>query len=120
MNYVEEEINARNDPSSVAAENINRIASFLGEKTVIAATSQIIKEAIEQKDSWLLRQAGYLFLGMICDTCADMFKKSMDEIMKMSASGLMDPHPRVRFEALTSLGLLLTELAPQAQKTYHN
>jgi hypothetical protein len=39
MNYVEEEINARNDPSSVAAENINRIASFLGEKTVIAATS---------------------------------------------------------------------------------
>ena len=49
---------------------------------------------------------------MICDTCADMFKKSMDEIMKMSASGLMDHHPRVRFEALTSLGLLLTELAP--------
>lgn len=43
----------------------------------------------------------------------------MDEIMKMSASGLLDQHPRVRYEALTSLGLLLTELAPDAQKKYH-
>lgn len=44
----------------------------------------------------------------------------MDEIMKMSASGLLDEHPRVRYEALTSLGLLLTELAPDAQKKFHN
>ena len=40
--------------------------------------------------------------------------------MRMSATGLMDPHPRVRYEALTSLGLLLTELAPDAQKKFHS
>ena len=40
--------------------------------------------------------------------------------MRMSAGGLLDPHPRVRYEALTSLGLLLTELAPEAQKKYHD
>ena len=57
---------------------------------------------------------------MISDTCAEMFKKNIEEIMKMAASGLMDPHPRVRYEALTSLGLLLTELAPEAQKKYHD
>jgi hypothetical protein len=51
---------------------------------------------------------------MISDSCAEMFKKNMDEIIKMSASGLLDPHPRVRYESLTSLGLLLTELAPNA------
>ena len=51
---------------------------------------------------------------MISDTCGDTFIKNMDEIMKMSASGLLDEHPRVRYEALTSLGLLLTELAPDA------
>ena len=118
--YVEEEIQARNDPASVAADNINRIASFLGEKTIIACTTQIIKEAIEQKDSWQLRQAGYLFLGMISETCGEMFKKNIDEIMKMSANGLLDPHPRVRYEALTSLGLLLTEQAPLAQKKFHD
>ena len=38
----------------------------------------------------------------------------------MSATGLLDSHPRVRYEALTSLALLLTELAPDAQKKYHD
>lgn len=57
---------------------------------------------------------------MISDTCSATFRKNMDEIMKMSASGLLDPHPRVRYEALTSMGLLLTELAPDAQKKYHD
>jgi len=40
-------LQARNDPSAVAADNLNRIASFLGEKTLINSTSHIIKEAIE-------------------------------------------------------------------------
>ncbi|CDW84107.1 importin beta- [Stylonychia lemnae] len=117
---VEEELQARNDPSSVAADNLNRIASFLGEKTLINCTSHIIKEAIEQKGSWQLRSAGYIFLGMISDTCSEAFRKGMDEIMKMCAAGLIDEHPRVRYEALTCLGLLLTELAPDAQKKFHS
>jgi hypothetical protein len=45
--YIEEEIQARNDPASVAADNINRIASFLGEKTMIGCTTLLIKEAID-------------------------------------------------------------------------
>lgn len=58
--------------------------------------------------------AGYLFLGMISDSCGETFRKNKDEIIRMSATGLLDQHPRVRYEALTSLGLLLTELAPDA------
>ncbi len=116
----EEEIQARNDASAVAADSINRIASDLGEKTIIATTTHLIKEALEQKDNWQLRQAGYLFLGMISDTCAEMFRKNLDEIIRMSASGLLDPHPRVRYESLTSLGLLLSVLCPDAQKRFHD
>ena len=37
--HVEEELQARNDPSSVAADSINRIASFIGEKTIIGNTT---------------------------------------------------------------------------------
>jgi hypothetical protein len=51
---------------------------------------------------------------MIADTCSQTFLKNIEEIMKMSAGGLLDPHPRVRYEALTSMGFLLTELAPDA------
>lgn len=47
---MDEEIQARNDPSAVAADNLNRISSFLGEKTIINTTTQIVKEAIENKD----------------------------------------------------------------------
>ena len=45
--YEEEELQARNDVASIAADSINRIASFLGEKTIIASTTHLIKEAID-------------------------------------------------------------------------
>ena len=41
--YEEEELQARNDVASIAADSINRIASFLGEKTVIGCTTHLIK-----------------------------------------------------------------------------
>jgi hypothetical protein len=44
--YIEEELQARNDPSSVAADNLNRIATHLGEKTIIACTTHIVKELV--------------------------------------------------------------------------
>lgn len=46
----EEEMLAKNDPSSVAADALNRLSSFLGEKTIIACTTHIVKEAIESVD----------------------------------------------------------------------
>jgi len=48
---------------------------------------------------------------MISDTCSETFRKNMEDVIKMSALGMMDAHPRVRYQALTSLGLLLNELA---------
>ena len=113
-NKTEEELQARNDPSSVASDNLNRIASFIGEKTLIASSTGIIKELVESKIDWKHRVAGYLFLGMISEACTETFLKNMDDVVRMSANGLLDEHPRVRYEALTSLGLLLTSLAPDA------
>jgi hypothetical protein len=34
---------------------------------------------------------------MISETCKEAFKKNMDDVMRMSALGLMDEHPRVRY-----------------------
>lgn len=72
-----------------------------------------MKECIEKKTEaeWGFRKAGYLILAMISDTCGDAFKKNMDEVIKMSAQGILDVHPRVRYEALTSLAFLLDTLA---------
>jgi hypothetical protein len=60
-----------------------------------------------------------MFLGMISEACAKTFKKSLEEIIRMSAIGLIDSHPIVRFNALMSLGLLLNVLSPQVQLKFH-
>lgn len=39
--------------------------------------------------------------------------------MSMAASGVVDPHPRVKFAGIACLGLQLSEQAPTAQKKFH-
>ena len=45
--------------------------------------------------------------------------KNIDEAMKMACSGLVDPHPVVRYAGLSCTGLLLTETSPIAQGKFH-
>ena len=111
----EEEILTRNDASSIAAEALERISEHLGDKTTIACSSSLIHEAVNNKDNWQYRQAGYMFLGMIAESCSKTFKKNIDDTVRMSAMGLMDEHPRVRYQALMALGLLLNVMSPQVQ-----
>jgi len=107
----ETEILAKNDPASVAAEALLDISSALGDKITIVASSQIINEALKRSE-WQYRQAGFLFLAMIAESCAKIIKKNLDEIFALLAGGLTDEHPRVRYQALTSLGLILNETSP--------
>lgn len=58
-------------------------------------------------------------MGLISEACKESMMKNMDEAMKISCAGVMDPEPRVRYAGLSCLALLLTELSPKAQKKYH-
>jgi len=62
---------------------------------------------------------GFLFLGMISEACKKSFKQNLDDVAKMSVSGFASPNPRVRYEALTSTGLLLNDLSPNFQTKFH-
>lgn len=114
----EEELQAKNDPCSVASEALARISDDLGEKTTIACVTDLIKQAISN-EKWTIRQAGFLMLGMVADTCEKTFRKNRDEIVKMAAGGVLDAEARVRYESLTCLGLLLNVLSPEAQLSFH-
>ncbi len=111
--YAEEEteLQAKNDPSSVAADSLQRIAVNLGEKTTLACSNFIISTAIESPD-WKEKFMGFKFLGMISEACKKEFGKNIQHVAKLSASGLLHENPRVRYEALQSTGLLLNELSP--------
>lgn len=60
-----------------------------------------------------------MVMGLIAECSKDSLMKNMDEAMKLACAGLIDEHPRVRYAGLSCLALLLTELAPKAQKKYH-
>jgi hypothetical protein len=93
------ELQAKNDPASVGADALNRMSAFLGEKTTLYCSLQIVKAAIESSD-WKEKCMGFSFLGMISDACKKQFKQNLDEIARMSVSGFTSESPRVRFEAL--------------------
>jgi hypothetical protein len=108
----EEDVLASNDPSSVAAEAISRMAEDLGEKVTIASTTQVITECVGNTASWKHRAAGYTTLAMIAEPCSKTFRKNVNDTLSLVAKGLLDEHPRVRYASLTAMGLLMNTCAP--------
>lgn len=82
-------------------------------------TANLIKTCLSNTNDWKQRQAGYMVLGLIAEACKESMSKNMEEAMKMAATGLMDPHVRVRYAGLSCTALLLTELSPKAQRKFH-
>ena len=60
-----------------------------------------------------------MLMGLIAESSKESMMKNMDEAMKVACAGIMDENLRVRYAGLSCLALLLTELAPKAQKKYH-
>jgi hypothetical protein len=114
----EEEDIAKNDPSSVAKTSLDRIATAIGEKVALGGMQMLITGSV-QSEIWQHRMGGYICVGQISNPCKKAFLSNIQEIMGLPSKGLMDQNVRVRYEAITSLGLLLTELAPDAQEKFH-
>lgn len=55
-----------------------------------------------------------MLMGLIAESCKESMNKNMDEALKMACSGIVDPHPRVRYAGLSCTALLVTELSPVA------
>lgn len=117
-NRIEADELSKTDVHSCAKLSLARFAKSIGEKTTIAATTELLKASIVD-GNWKVRHAGYFFLGYLAEACKTSFAENLDEIMRMAASGCVDPHPRVKYAGLTCLGLMLQEQAPKAQKKFH-
>ena len=72
-NEEDTELQAKNDPASVAADILQRMASDLGEKTILACSSDLLKAAIGSQN-WKEKCMGFMFLGMISEACKKSFK----------------------------------------------
>ena len=58
-------------------------------------------------------------MGMISEVCEKSFKSNLANVMQLHSPGLQDEHPRVRFQALMSMGRLMNFACPEVQKVYH-
>lgn len=115
---VDDEAGTRSDPYATGVSSISRLATQLKEKFTIDATSTIIPECLNQAD-WKARQAGYVIIGLIAESCKDHFKKNMDAAMQQICQGLQDDHSRVKYARLYALSNLLVNLGPALQFKYH-
>lgn len=92
------EVQAKQDPANTAAECLQRFSVFIGEKTTLATSNDLIQAALQSAD-WKENWMGYKFLGMISEACKKSFKSNLNEIASMSAKGMLHQNLRVRFEA---------------------
>ena len=58
-------------------------------------------------------------MGLIAEACKESMSKNMADAIKLACPGVSDQNVRVRYAGLSCLALLLTELAPKAQKKFH-
>jgi hypothetical protein len=115
---VDEDETGATDPINLAKQGLAEISTFLGEKITMASCMGIIHEGTTSNE-WKKKVSGLIGLGHIAESCKESMEKSMEEVIKKACLGMTDEHPRVRYAALTCLGLLLTELCPTAQVKYH-
>jgi hypothetical protein len=113
----EDEISATG-PASTAMDAIRRLALDLGEKTTIAVAQPLIAANIA-KENWQAKQAGYILLGLISESCVEFFKKRLDEVTKTACGGVEDANVRVKFASLSAMTEIFASLAPQVQQKFH-
>ena len=56
---------------------------------------------------------------MISEVCQKSFRSNLANVMQLHSPGLQDENPRVRYQALMSMGRLMNYCSPEVQKTYH-
>lgn len=91
------------DVYSTAVSAITRFSKDIGEKKTLDSVQGPFFQAI-QSANWIDRQAGYTLWGLIAESCADYFKKNLDQVFNFAKQGVSDQHYRVKYAALGAMG----------------
>ena len=115
---IESKDNLGTDVYSTAVSAITRFSKDIGEKKTLEANKSEIMKKI-QSANWVDREAGYTCLGLIAESCADYFKKELEQSFNLAKMGVSDSHYRVKYAALGAMANLFAVCAPTAQSRYH-
>jgi hypothetical protein len=99
-------------------EGLSRLGTDLGGKYLVENTNSFVQKFLTSSN-WVENHAGFIALGYMSQACRDVFKGNAVEVLNYISNGLVHLHPRVRYAALTALGMLLEEIAPHIQNKFH-
>jgi len=98
----------------VAAQSVDRLSSALGGAQMIPRMMGLIGPWFEDGD-WRKRRAACLCVGLAAEGSKRTLSGMLDRLARGVAKRFADPHPRVRYAALSSSAQLVTDfMAPEA------
>lgn len=102
----------------VAAECLDRLCLCLTGKTMVPIVRQMLPSLLGSK-VWKERAAGLQVLCIMGEGCNEEISEDLPSVIRMVVPFFQDPHPRVRFGSMNTLGQLCLDFGPGFQEDYH-
>ncbi|KAL0227722.1 hypothetical protein RCL1_003865 [Eukaryota sp. TZLM3-RCL] len=109
------------DSISFAAERaVDRVALAIGGKQLLPEVLPLVRHLLSLP-LWNQRVAALNCMALIGEGCAmDMEMEVLAEMVKLTLSSMNDPHPRVRWFAINTLGQIASDFTPLIQENFHS
>ena len=102
----------------VGEEALDRLAIALGGKTVVPVLFERIQVLIKS-ENWKHRHAALMAISQSGEGCEAEMRAMLEQIITMVAGHFTDPHPRVRWAAINTVGQMCTDFGPKLQEDLH-
>ena len=99
-------------------EALDRISIALGGKTMVPVLFSKIQEMFKSAD-WKQRHAALMAISQSGEGCMEQMRSELDNIVTMIVQHFGDPHPRVRWAAINTVGQMSTDFGPGMQTSLH-
>lgn len=93
------------DPHSLGKDLLYKLPTFLKGENVLPLLLKAIPEYLKSTD-WVSQHTGLLTLGFIAEGCHDSYAQNLGEIVGYLLPFTTSEHPRVKWAAMTSIGLI--------------
>lgn len=102
----------------VGEEALDRLAIAMGGKVMVPVLFEHIQRLMKAPN-WKERHAALMAISQSGEGCEKQMAQNLEEILKMIVAMFADPHPRVRWAAINTVGQMCTDFGPELQRRHH-
>ncbi|XP_057529235.1 uncharacterized protein LOC130807875 isoform X3 [Amaranthus tricolor] len=99
-------------------EYLDRLSIAFGGNSIIPVASKFFPVYLAAPE-WQKHHAALLAVAQIARGCSKVMIKCLAQVVNIVLKSFQDPHPRVRWAAITAIGALCTDFGPGLQMQYH-